>query len=628
MKILKYFFIFLVLIGSTLLGSLFFLTHYPLIDFSALEHYNPGKPSIVYDENGEEWARFQLDKREIISLNEIPRSVINAFLAAEDWNFFSHNGISFKGIIRSIIINICKRKKAQGASTITQQLVRLLFFDSNKNFIRKIKEQVISIIVEFQFTKEQILEVYLNHVYFGCGIYGIQAACQRFFNKNVSDIDAGQAATLAGILRNPQKYCPLLNKENSQNRRNVILGQMFKLKFINETQYKSEIEKNMEICQKESEIIAPHLKENLRIYLEELVGKQKLYSGGLKIQTTININMQKTAEKVFKRNIKNYKEKITSAVDGALISLEGSTGAIKALVGGYDYQKSQFNRALHAKRQLGSTFKPILFATAIANGLTFANTEIDEPLTILDNNQEWNPQNFNHKFLGEMTLAQALALSNNIISVKTLLKVGIEKAIDMAKKCGIQGNIVPYPSIALGCVESTALEAVTMFNVFSQHGILVEPYYIVWIKDEWDTKIYKHNPSIRQVLSPCVSDQLLKVLSISIDRFKKRVPNHGLKFQAMGKTGTTNDARTCWYTGASPQLTTCVYLGCDDNSSLGTDVLASRTAFPIWLEYNKAVGSTEKNFRYDPRLKETLINANTGQLTDDQDIDAISILMN
>lgn len=627
MRILKYLFIFLIILFSTCLGTLFFLAHYPCVDFSILENYNPGKPSIVYDETGKEWTRFQLDKREIINLKEIPQTVINAFLAAEDWNFFSHNGISFKGIIRSILVNLWKRKKAQGASTITQQLVRLLYFDAEKNFTRKIKEQILSIVIEFQFTKEQILEVYLNHVYFGCGIYGIQAASQRFFNKNVKDLTIGEAATLAGILRSPAKYCPLLNQAQAKMRRNVILGQMFKLNFITKNEYETDLEKQVEITKSDVEALAPHLKEQLRIFLEDLVGKEKLYTGGLKIQTTLNIDMQKAAEKAFKKNIKRFRETLIPKIDGALISIEGSTGAIKAIIGGYDFQKSQWNRAIQAKRQLGSTFKPILFAAAIAQGLNFAQTEIDEPLTIINNNQEWSPNNFNHKFEGEMTLAQALAISNNIISIKTLLNIGIDKVIDMAKKCGLSDDILPYPSLALGCVESSAIQAVAMFNIFAQHGTLVEPYFISWIKDEWDTKIYKHYQEKKQVLSSIISDQVCKTLTISIERFKQRAPNHGLTFQAIGKTGTTNDARTCWYTGSSPDLTTCVYLGCDDNRSLGDDVLASRTAFPIWLDYNKAVGSNEKTFKYDPRLKEVLINAKTGQFTDVQDLDGINILI-
>jgi penicillin-binding protein 1A len=626
MRILTALIFCLVTTFSGCLGVLFFLSNRTWVDFSVLEHYNPGKPSIVYDETGAEWTRFQLDKRDVISLKDIPPQVINAFLAAEDWHFFSHKGISIKGILRSIAVNIYKRRKAQGASTITQQLVRLLFFDAEKNFTRKIKEQFLSLIVELQFTKEQILEIYLNHIYFGCGIYGVEAASQRFWNKKTNQLTPDEAATLAGILRSPQKYCPLNNLALSEQRRNVILHQMHKLHFLTEAEYQQAVKKKLQVNKIEVSSYAPHLRESLRLFLEEKYGKQKLYSGGLKIQTTLNIGMQEKAEKAFKTHVKKFKDTILPDIDGALLTIEGSTGAIRCMIGGYNFQQSQYNRATTAQRQLGSTFKPIIYATALTCGMTLADTVIDEPLTLPDNKSEWTPRNFDHTHHGQITLAYALSHSNNIVSIKTLLRCGVHNIINAARDCGITGTLYPYPSLALGCVDGTVKEAATMFNVFAHQGLLVEPYFLVWIKDEWDVKIWKHTPTKKYVMPASITDQIARALSLSLERFKKKFP-HALDCQAIGKTGTTNDARTCWYTGSTPQLTTCVYIGCDDNKSLGQEILASHTAFPIWWDFNKAVGSQEKIFKQDPSLQDITVNELTGQPVPVDHPDAMTILV-
>ncbi|MBA3954766.1 PBP1A family penicillin-binding protein [Candidatus Dependentiae bacterium] len=629
---IKHFFSFLflasVIVVSCALGALFYVTTQPAIDFSVLEHYNPGKPTILLDDTGAEWTRFQLDRREVVSIKKIPDHVIKAFLAAEDWEFFKHAGISWRGIARSIIVNLYHRRRAQGASTITQQLVKLLFFNSEKSFKRKIQEQFIALSVEQQFTKEQILETYLNHVYFGAGIYGVEAASQRFWSKNVRDLSIDQAALLAGIVQAPNRYCPLYNPEQAVQRRTTILNSMAKLKFITEQQYQEARQSSLNItaaCDPHSQ--GPHFKESIRLMLEELIGKQKLYSGGLKIQTTVNVPMQIAAEAAFTTTVKRLRTEITPDIDGALLSIDSQTGAVKALVGGYDFQQSQFNRALKAKRQIGSTFKPVIYAAALQSGKKFTDLEVDEPVIITDNGKAWEPQNFNHEFEGPVTLARALSRSNNIVSIKTLLHAGAESVVSLAKKCGFKGPLYPYPSLALGCVDSTLPEVVSMMNVIAQNGLYVEPYCISWIKDEWGTKIWKHNPVRKRVIRPTVTGQVAKVLTISMERSRTRNPQDWLQCDSLGKTGTTNDARTCWFTGATPSLTTAVYIGCDDNKSLGKAVYAVQTAFPIWKEFNKKAGSLRTHFSYDPSLKEVIVHDQTGEPVSADDPHAIALLV-
>lgn len=626
-KFFTTFLIITIIASSFVFGALFYLSQEPWVDFSVLENYDHNKPSILLDDEGIEWGRFSIDKRELIKFKHIPKNIINAFISAEDHNFFQHSGLSFKGIVRSIFVNILSRKKLQGASTITQQLVRLLFFESTKSFKRKIKEQLLSIIVELQFTKEQILETYLNNIYLGCGIYGIEAASQRFWGKHAWEVTNDEAAILASIVKSPNKLCPLNNPDQTLIRRNYVLNSMYKLGFINLEEYKKCFENPIRVIKEDKDEIAPHLKEEIRIFLEETLGKQQLYTGGLKIYTTLNLRTQKIAQKVFNENLEKLKKTLTPDLDGALISIDGKTGAIKALIGGYNYEKSQFNRALKAKRQMGSIFKPIIYATAIASGKSFADIEIDEPITLNINGQEWSPQNFYESFEGPMTLAKALSISNNIIPIKLLLNLGASSVIKMAQKCGIKENMNPYPSLALGCVDVTLDQTAAMINVFTQNGNYVEPYFIYYIKDEWGTKIYKNKEIKKYVLSSKITSQVAKILSIVVDRHKKRDPGSWFTFDALGKTGTTNDCRTCWFSGATPTLTTSLYIGCDDNRTLGQSIYGSQTVLPIWKEFNKQVGSQQKKFNYDPSLKEISIDSKTAQSIPEDDPNSISILV-
>ena len=619
-----------VLFFSASLGVLFYVSQQPWVDFSVLEHYNPGKPSILLDDEGNEWARFRLDKRDVISFKQIPKNVINAFIAAEDWNFFKHSGLSVKGIIRSTVVNLYSFRKAQGASTITQQLVRLLFFETEKSFKRKIKEQILSIVVEQQFTKEQILETYLNHVYLGSGIYGVEAASMRFWGKHIKDVTNDEAAILAAIVRCPQHYCPLYNPESSRKRRNLILKNMYTLGFITKQDYDQGIAQPVNVLKYDSQLLAPHFKEALRQMLEETVGKQALYTGGLKIQTTLNRKMQEAAEKAFREQFKKLHKKFSPDLEGALLCIEGLTGAIKAMVGGCNFGTSQYNRALQARRQMGSTFKPLVFASALAAGRSLTDIEVDEPITLTIYNQEWTPRNANNLFEGSMTLAHALATSNNMVSIKTFL-AHQDRIMQLAQESGLTGATYPYPSLALGSLEASLDESVAMMNIFAQQGTYAQPHMLLWVKDEWGTKLWKGNQSIKPVLNSITSNQIAKSLSSRIEQAKRNQPDKWFDCEAFGKTGTTNDARSCWFIGATPKYTTGVYIGHDDNRSLGQeageDVFASQTAMPIWRDFNALIEQEVKQFTFDASLRDVTINAITGLPCEKNDPQALSILV-
>lgn len=609
---IRLFLIALILIGASFAGIGTFILHNKCIDFSALEQYDPGTPSILLDDEGNEWARFQLDRREPIAYAAMPEHLIQAFIAAEDWSFFTHSGVSWRGIFRSTLVNVYHGRIVQGASTITQQLVKLLFLDSQRTFTRKIKEQLTSFLVEQQFSKQQILETYLNHIYFGHGIYGVEAAAQRFWGIHAAEVSLDQAATLAAIVRSPRNYCPLVYPLSAQRRRDIILHSMLKLKTITQDEYAAARACEVAVVEQKNKQYAVHLKETMRQSLEVQFGKETLYSGGLVVQTTLNRDIQEKAEQAFHETLAGLKGSIDPELDGALITMETQTGAIKALVGGFDFTASQWNRALQAKRQLGSTFKPLVYAAAVAHGKQFNDTSLDEPFEMESGNSIWKPHNFNHKFVGEVTLAYALSHSNNIVTIKTFLEVGSDPVIELAKKCRVTGQLHPYPSLALGCIDNTLDVVTAMFNVFAHDGVYVAPHSMKWIKDKWGTKVWRYTPVQERVMPSAVVGQVAKVLQHGLDRIRPIFAQKWFQGEAISKTGTTNDSRTCWFVGSTPRLTTGVYVGCDDNRSMGTNIFPLRTAFPIWLSLYHALQPASERFTFDSSLKEYYIHEKTG----------------
>lgn len=626
-KTVYYSFIIAFLCFTFAVGAFFAFIHNYSINWSALEHYNPGQASRVLDASGNEWMQFALDKRQPIEYHLIPPHIIHAFCAAEDWHFFSHSGISYKGIIRSLLVNMYHRKKVQGASTITQQLVKLLFFDARKTFSRKIKEQLYAIVVEQQFSKEQILQTYLNHVYFGCGIYGIEAAAQRFWNISAQEVSVAQAALLAGIIRRPEYYCPLNNPAHADTRKNIILHSMAKRGWITDEQCRQCCAMTLEYAPQRYDSYGLYVKEMIRQDVEKLFTKKELYTGGLTIQTTLDAALQKKSEEIFRTHCCALKESLKMPINGGYISLEPVTGEIKAFGGGDNFHESKWNRALQAHRQLGSIIKPLIYAAAIQKGRSLAHVEIDEPFSLATDGSVWQPRNYDKKFHGPLTLAHALSRSSNIVAIKTLLDVGAQAVVALAEKCHITAAMHTYPSLALGCIDVTLIEAVAMFNIFANNGVYVKPHFIRWIKDGLGTKRYRHQDLRESIIPASVSGQVTKALTLGLQRVRPLLNGPWFDAQAISKTGTTNDSRTCWFIGSTPSLTTGVYIGCDDNRPMGKNVFPIKTAFPIWLDVNRSFNHTKKDFTYDPRLKEVTVDKATGKIVPAQHQNGITILV-
>ncbi len=616
-KILKTFFIIIFLSVSFFAGIFFYIVHYPIIDFSIVTHSAQGFPSIVYDSQGKEWTRFCYDRRDPVKCKQIPNHVIQAFIAAEDWNFYHHHGLSFRSIIRSFLVNLRHGRIVQGGSTITQQLVKMLYYDNSRTFKRKIKEQFLTLLIEQHFSKEQILETYLNNVYFGSGLYGIAAAAHRFWNIKVQDLSVEQAALLAGIICSPGHYSPLLFPYSALHRRNIILYKMEKLKFISLETCKALTQQPLDIQPAALYACAPYAKEYIRTFLEQKYGKKMLYEGGLSIKTTLHKDMQMHAQESFTTHFAALKKLYGADLEGALVSIDKKTGALRAVIGGTDFAQSHFNRAFYARRQQGSIFKPLLYAAALDKGMSLSDTAIDEPIKIHFKNQIWQPRNHTKKFEGQMTLARALSFSNNIISAKVLLYIGAQSVVDLAYKCRLQGPIMPYPSLALGCLDSTALEVTGMFNIFANNGIYCKPYLVESVTDRQGTILYKHTHESEKILPTKIAHQIAHLLTLGLER-KKRYAHAWIDSQALSKTGTTNDSRTCWFAGSTPEITTVVYVGADDNRPLGKNVFPLHTAYPIWLSYHLKIPTKQKEFIFDESLQEALVDWKTGQIVQEK----------
>jgi len=622
--------VFFCLILPVLVGAFFFMVNSEIVDFSSLEHYQLSKPSVVLDAQGREMYRFELDKRTPITYDKMPDILIKAFVATEDHDFFTHSGFSLRGMARSFFVNLLHRRVVQGASTISQQLIRSMFLTYERTFTRKFKELFLAIQLERQFSKQQILELYLNNIYFGRGIYGVEAACRRLWDKPVSQLTPAQAATLAAVAASARLFSPLNAPLNTIKRRNVILGSMLNLGFINEKQYKQSIVAELDIHEHmQGNPIRMYIYEWVRIWAEGIWGKDALYRRGLRIKTSIDVDMQEKAERSFKAVIERHRATMGQSLNGGMLSVEPWSGKIRVMIGGFDFKKSQFNRATQAFRQIGSSFKPIYYALALQQGIGADTVFVDEPFEMVQpNGMVWTPKNVYGDFDGQMTLLKALTYSNNIVSIKLFLKLGAQNVVDWARKFELSRELHPVPSLALGIVEATVEENVAAFNVFANNGEYVKPYMIESVRDEFGAKLWDAPaPNRHAVLDAKTNTQMVNMLEHRQHVVRRGTPGPWIDAESIGKTGTNNSATTTWFVGATPELTTAIYVGRDDNKSMGDQMYASSTTFPIWLNFYRTLQHTRKQFYLDPSLHEVTINWVTGERSSDlANPDVISIL--
>lgn len=590
--LLLYLFLFL---AATLTGGVagfFLFSIWDLPEVKTLEEYKPSITSRVYSDNNKLLAEFYLENRTPVDIANVPDMMVKALIATEDARFYRHHGLDVRGIVRALYRNIRAGKVLEGGSSLTQQLAKVLFLTPERSYSRKLKEMVLALRIEQQYTKREILSLYLNQIYFGSGAYGVEAAARIYFEKPAKELDIAECALLAGLPRSPKYYSPFKDPKSSLGRRSYVLNRMASSGVL--TRVQAEEAKKVPLPAKKAFKAggpAPYFVEYVRQMVEERFGSSILYSGGLNIYTSINDELQNYAEQAVAAGLAKIdarqRKRGASPLQAALIAMEPSTGRIRAMVGGRDYNRSQFNRALQSLRQPGSAFKPIVFAAALDRGFGASDVLDDSPLTIkVDRKKNWTPENFTRTYQGPVTLRNALSHSLNVPTIRLLEKIGVDEVIRYARKFGIKSQLNPYLSLALGTSDVTLSELTAAYAVFAGHGIKLGPVSVLVITDSAGRILYMNDSIPVQAIKPETAYLMTNLLKGAIERgtgWKARE----LGRPAAGKTGTTNDYRDAWFIGYTPALVTGVWVGHDDQENIGLKETGARAALPLWLEFMK-----------------------------------------
>ena len=533
---------------------------------SNFEDIKPNPVTTIYSADGEVIKTFTAFKFEKVSIDKIPDYLKKAIIATEDKNFYHHRGFDTVGMIRSTLTNIASGEVKQGASTITQQLARILFLSNERTFDRKIKELIIAHRIEKTISKDEILEMYLNSVYLGSGVYGVSSAAKTFFDKDLSQLTLAEQALIAGLPQAPSIYSPFANKKAGLKRRNQVLRKMYRNKFITEDQMLKAQKEGLSLSNKPriySYNKAPYfidfvLNELKNIGFEE----QEISQGGLKIYTTLDYKSQNAAQNVATSALS--KAGLTKPANQvALFSFSPTTGRIYAYIGGKNYEQSQYDRVSKAIRPSGSSFKPFVYATALQQGVGVDNMIEDTPLTI----QDWSPKNYGKKYRGKITIWQALAISSNVAAVRLIKKSGVDAVIQTAKEMGITTPLANDMTIALGSHGVKLYDMAVAYGAFANGGYRVRPYSVERVENSRGVTIYENSgPKIVKVINfetaAGMTYMLRKVVEIGTGKAANIAQN------IAGKTGTTNDYRDAWFVGFTPDIVTGVWVGNDNNSKL------------------------------------------------------------
>ena len=600
-------------------GFFFSLMH-DLPQINSLKQFKPARVTNVYSDNNQLISQFYLHKRFPVSIDNISPNLIDAIVTTEDRLFFSHPGIDFKSIARAVIKDITAMSLKEGASTLTQQLAKTLFLSSEKTLIRKIKEAILTLQIERRYTKNEILELYLNQIYFGNGAYGVEAAAKTFFNKKAKDLTIGESALIAGIPKAPSLYSPLNNPEHAAKRKKIILNQLYKTKKITKTEYQTALKENiLKSTPDNDKTIAPYFIEHIKKKLKNIFNNKKIFTQGLNIHTSLNLNFQKIAE----QSVAKFSGEKHKGINPqcAFISIQPQSGQISAMVGGTDFKTSKFNRATLAKRQPGSAFKPLIYAYAIKEGFSQTSTILDTPLSYSKEagkspaSINWDVKNYSDSYLGEITLRKALALSKNTCAVRLLDKLGTNNVINFAVKAGIKTTLKPNLSLALGTSEVSLLELTSAYSVFANQGTWIEPYAIKKITDSNNKTLYIAKPGKKYVLSRQNAAIVTDMLQAVIREGTGKKANF-IKKSIAGKTGTTDDCKDALFIGFSPEIAAGVWVGNDDSTSLGRYQTGAQAALPIWIDFmEKVLLEKEYQFFDIPDNTEMIyMDSNTGKI--------------
>lgn len=680
--------------------------------------YQPPTTTQIFAADGSLIGEFYSQKRYLVPLDRIPAYVRQAFISAEDDSFYEHRGVDANGILRAFVNNIIAGGKVQGGSTITQQVVKTVLLTPQKSYERKLKEIILSTRLEQEVSKDDILALYLNHIYLGSGAYGVAAAADEYFGKGIEDINLPEAALLAGLPQAPSRYSPYRHWPEAKARQRYVLNRMYEEGYIDrETRDAAIVEPISLSSRKGSFQAAPYFVEHVRRLLEEQYGRTVLYELGLRVKTTLDVRMQEEAEASLRRGIdrltaerggfhgayremsheerNNYLhlqeaafrgmerpesgfsyEALVSNVrgssarvqvgpfagdlvipvsptgkqpklglmdlirvrlieeddggtgdhgalrfeydpgpllEGALVAMEPATGNVRALVGGYDFDRSHFNRAIQARRQPGSSFKPLVYAAALDRNFTPASVIVDEPISYRDNGRIWAPQNFDKKFHGPTSLREALTKSRNVVTVRLAERIGLSYLTGYLPRFGLQGPIPRNLSIALGTLEVTPMELAVAYSTFANNGLRATPVMITEISDAQGQVLVRNEPQLTQVLPPTTAYQVTSMLQ-DVVRRGTGTAAQGLNQPTAGKTGTTNDLEDAWFVGYTPQLLSVVWVGFDNKRPLGPKSTGGRVSAPIWKTFmaQALTDVPEGHFPVPDGLRCVNIDPNTG----------------
>jgi penicillin-binding protein 1A len=672
---------------------------------TGLHEYQPSLVTRVYSSDKQVIGQFFVERRILVPLEKIPRHLVNAVVANEDARFFEHRGVDFIGIARAAITNLLSGKIRQGASTITQQLARSLFLSPKRDFERKAKEALLALKMEQILGKEQILELYLNQIYFGHGAYGVQAAAQTYYGKDVGQLTLAEAAYLAGLPKGPADYSPYYHPEAAKKRQATVLRRMVEERFITTAEAEGAMAEDVPFRRQTRDEPAPYFVEHIRQRLMATYGEAMVYKGGLQVYTTLSLPEQQVATAVLQEGlrqldkrqgyrgplrrgvspdefsakrvsngaaadapprpgeiieavvakvgkdeltvlargltgriaagdlmwarrrlkgpdpIKHVKDtgaktpgelfkvgdvievslkkmvgdvaqmtlEETPLVEGALLSLDPRTGAVRAMIGGYDFLRSEYNRATSARRQPGSAFKPMIYAAAINQGLSPGTPIVDSGVVYNENDPDlvWRPENYDQKFEGLITLRQSLAQSRNAATVRLLEKIGINPVLDLAQNLGITSPLANDLTLALGSSGVTLQELTAAYGTFFNQGIRLEPYTIESVLDSNGQVLEMHVPDPRSVMTKESAYLIANMMEDVIQRGTGQAAKDMGRPMA-GKTGTTNDFTDAWFVGGAPNLVAGVWVGFDEIRTLGDRESGARAALPIWMNYMKA----------------------------------------
>jgi len=631
-KIFFYVFLISLSIGSGIFAGFFManLSNLPRID--QLKEYRPSTITKIYSKEGEIIAEFFRQRREIVPLSEIPSSLQQAFLASEDRNFYKHGAIDLRGILRMLWVNLKARKVVEGGSTITQQLAKNLFLTQERTITRKIKEIILAIQIERNYSKKEIFEMYLNQICFGNGVYGVKEASSFYLGKELNELNLAESAFLVTIPRGPTYYSPLKYPEHTLNGKDSVLNKMYKFGFITREEWEKIKQMPIKIVEGKrrtrlGNIIhyAPYFVEYVRQQIEEKYGYKNLWEGGLKIYTTLNLKMQKAAEEVLVPYLteKNWQ--------GALLSMDPHTGFVRAMVGGKDFFEEtagEYNRALQAHRQTGSAFKLFTYTAAIdSKKFNAVSAFYDAPISFETKAGIWSPENYEKYYWGEVYLWEMFAHSINVSSVKLLEKVGVEKVIKYAHQMGIETKLNPYLSLTLGTSSLSLIEMVRGYATIANYGVKVKPIFIQKVEDR-EGKILEENfPQGEIVLSPQTSYIMIDLLKKTIDHGTgRRVRSMGFKRPCGGKTGTvgwkkkgeedSDKTKDAWFIGFTPDLVAGIWIGNDDGSPLGDKITGSAACIPVWVNFMKRalIETPVKDFPAPSQVVFKKIDTKTGFL--------------